>query len=262
MNVDRKWRWNTCSLLVVLGLVWIVPAQAKIPVILSTDVGNEIDDQWAIAYLLTNPEFEVLSILSAQAPSVPAPSAHYTYLMLRDEVENQLRMFAHPPLFEGSSLPLVDTKTPRRNAGVDFIVQSSESFTKDNRLTVFTIGAATDVASAILEDPSIVDRIQVVAMGFESWPKGGDEYNVVNDVNAWQVIMQSSDVRPGKRFNQQGGSGRRVALGRISRLVLSVRQTTSKRGLLEVVGHLGYHHDGLHLEDDEPGSLFPTHAAG
>lgn len=191
MKLDRKWRWNSCSLLVALGLAWSVSAHAKIPAILSTDVGNEIDDQWAIAYLLANPEFEVLGILSAQAPSVPAPSAHYTYLVLRDEVENQLRMVTHPPLFEGSSLPLTDTKTPRMNAGVDFIVQSSKSFTKGNRLTVFTIGAATDVASAILEDPSIVDRIQVVAMGFESWPKGGDEYNVVNDINAWQVIMQS-----------------------------------------------------------------------
>jgi inosine-uridine nucleoside N-ribohydrolase len=100
-------------------------------------------------------------------------------------------MVTHPPLFVGSSLPLTDTKTPRINAGVDFIVQSSKNFTKDNRLTVFIIGAATDVASAILEDPSIVDRIQVVAMGFDSWPKGGDEYNVANDIRAWQVIMQS-----------------------------------------------------------------------
>lgn len=191
MKLELKWQRTACSLLVVLGLAWSVQANPRIPAILSTDVGNEIDDQWAIAYLLTNPEFEVLGILSAQAPSVPAPSAHYTYMVLRDEVENQLRMATHPPLFEGSSLPLADTKTPRINGGVDFIVQSSKSFTQDNRLTVFTIGAATDVASAILEDPSIVGRIRVVAMGFESWSRGGDEYNVVNDVNAWQVILQS-----------------------------------------------------------------------
>jgi inosine-uridine nucleoside N-ribohydrolase len=191
MKLDQKWRWKACLLLVILGLAWSLPAQAKIPVILSTDVGNEIDDQWALAYLLVNPEFEVLGVLSAQAPTIPTPSAHTTYLVLLDEVENQLKMVTHPPLFEGSSLPLKDTKTPRINAGVDFIVQSSKNFTKDNRLTVFTIGAATDVASAILEDPSIVDRIQVVAMGFSSWPKGGDEYNVENDIRAWQVILQS-----------------------------------------------------------------------
>ncbi|MBZ5669564.1 MAG: nucleoside hydrolase [Acidobacteriia bacterium] len=191
MNPKQWTRTFVLTLLVILCLVWSAPAKGKIPVILSTDVGNEIDDQWAVAYLLVNPEFEVLGILSAQAPTVSPPAAHTTYLVLLDEVENRLKMVTHPPLFEGSSLPLADIKTARLNAGVEFIVQSSKSFSKDNRLTVFTIGAATDVASAILNDPSIADRIQVVAMGFNSWPKGGDEYNVLNDINAWQVILQS-----------------------------------------------------------------------
>ena len=55
-----------------------LPAIAKIPVILSTDVGNEIDDQWAIVYLLTSPEFEVLGIVSAHSPTVsPHDAKHY-----------------------------------------------------------------------------------------------------------------------------------------------------------------------------------------
>jgi inosine-uridine nucleoside N-ribohydrolase len=187
-------RRTICAMLVVFSMAfffWSVRAEAKIPVILSTDVGNEVDDQWAIAYLLVNPEFDVLGIVSAQAPSVAPPSAHTTYLVLLDEVENRLKMTSHPPLLEGSSLSLENAKTPRLNAGVDFIVESSRPYSKNNRLTVFTIGAATDVASAILKDPSIVDRMEVVAMGFADWPKGGEEYNVSNDVTAWQVILRS-----------------------------------------------------------------------
>ena len=56
---------------------------------------------------------------------------------------------------------------------------------------LLTIGAATDVASAILEDPSIVDRIGIVAMGFRNLTEGGKEYNVENDPKAWQVILDS-----------------------------------------------------------------------
>jgi purine nucleosidase len=171
----------------------LASAADRIPVILSTDVGNEIDDQWAVAYMLVNPQFEVLGIISAHAPTLPPPAAHTTYLVLRDEVENRLRMSSHPPLFEGSSQPLPDAKTPRPNAGVDFIIQSSKQFSRDHRLTLLTIGAATDAASAILEDPSITDRIRIVAMGFRSWPNGGEEFNVANDVAAWQAIL-SSDV--------------------------------------------------------------------
>jgi inosine-uridine nucleoside N-ribohydrolase len=112
--------------------------------------------------------------------------------VLRDEVENRLRMMVHPPLFEGSSQPLQDTKTPRSNAGVDFIIESSKTFSSGNRLSVLTIGAATDIASALLEDSTITDRIRVIAMGFNGWPNGGNEFNVANDPAAWQVILQSN----------------------------------------------------------------------
>jgi len=178
-------------LTIVLLCAGRVSATDKIPVILSTDVGNEIDDQWAVAYMMVNPQLEVLGIISAHAPTLPPPAARFTYLVLRDEVENRLKMAIHPPLFEGSSLPLPDAKTPRPNAGVDFIIQSSKEFSSSNRLTVLTIGAATDVASAIIEDPGIADRTRVVAMGFRSWPNGGDEFNVANDVAAWQAILRS-----------------------------------------------------------------------
>ena len=160
------------------------------PVILSTDVGNEIDDQWAITYMLLSPEFDVRAIVSAHAPSLPAPSAHATYKILVDLVERRLGMLTHPPLFEGSSEPLADRQTPRMNPGVDFIIQTSKSFSPENRLAVLTIGAATDVASAILQDLNIASRIRVVAMGFTGL-KGGDEYNVQNDPKAWQVILDS-----------------------------------------------------------------------
>jgi inosine-uridine nucleoside N-ribohydrolase len=53
------------------------------------------------------------------------------------------------------------------------------------------MGAATDVASAILKDPSLIERITVVAMAFNDWPAGGDVFNVVNDPVAWQVVLNS-----------------------------------------------------------------------
>lgn len=45
-------------------------ARERIPVVLSTDVGNEIDDQWALVYLLTQPRFDVKGLLSAHAPTL------------------------------------------------------------------------------------------------------------------------------------------------------------------------------------------------
>lgn len=165
-------------------------ADARIPVVLSTDVGNEIDDQWAITYLLLQPRFEVLGVMSAHAPSLTAPAGHTSYRILVDVVEHRLAMSKHRPLVEGASLPLENAKTPRTSSAVTFLLETSRRFSKDNRLTVLMIGAGTDVASAILTDPTIVERIRVIQMGFND-EQGGDEFNIANDVHAVQAILDS-----------------------------------------------------------------------
>jgi len=60
-------RWLGCLGVVVGSVVTTLGAEVDppVPVVLSTDVGNEIDDQWAIVYLLLQPKFEVLGVMSA-----------------------------------------------------------------------------------------------------------------------------------------------------------------------------------------------------
>ncbi|MBV8830604.1 MAG: nucleoside hydrolase [Acidobacteriaceae bacterium] len=184
-------RFLVFSVPILIALLACAKSYGKTPVILSTDVGNEIDDQWAITYMLASPDLEVLGILSAHAPSLPDPSAHYTYLILKDIVEKRMGMAIHPPLFEGSSVALADARSSRPNAAVDFLLSTSKRFSEKDRLTVLVIGAATDIASAIIQDPTIVQRIRVVAMAFPS-ERGGEEYNVANDVVSWQVVLDSN----------------------------------------------------------------------
>jgi inosine-uridine nucleoside N-ribohydrolase len=169
-------------------------------VILSTDVGNEIDDQWTISYLLLQPRVRVLGVMSAHAPTISAPAGHTSYRILVDVVENRLGMRAHPPLIEGADAPLENPTTPRSSPAVKFLIETSRRFSKDNRLTVLMIGAGTDVASAILTDPTIVERVRIIQMGFND-EQGGNEFNVANDVHAVQAIIDSNVplvIGPGK----------------------------------------------------------------
>src|SRR6185369_7054743 len=102
------------------------PQATRIPVILSTDVGNEIDDQWAVAYLLLQPRFQVLGVMSAHAPTIAAPAGHTSYRILLYVVENRLGMRRHPPLVEGGSYPLENEKTARLSPAVDFLIEKSK----------------------------------------------------------------------------------------------------------------------------------------
>jgi inosine-uridine nucleoside N-ribohydrolase len=195
----------TLKLFVIAGLSFLpglcaAQSTTRIPVILSTDVGNEIDDQWAVTYLLLQPRVRVLGVMSAHAPSITAPAGKTSHRILIDVVENRLAMRNHPPLIEGGSEPLLDSRTAKTSPAVDFLIKESRPFSKDNRLTVLVIGAATDVASAILKDPTIVDRIRVVQMGFSD-EAGGEEFNIANDVYAVQAILDSNVplvIGPGK----------------------------------------------------------------
>lgn len=191
----NRFRRLSLGLCVLLGFCLTVVAQnqsSKIPVILSTDVGNEVDDQWTIAWLLFSPRVEVLGVMSAHAPSITAPAGHTSFRILHDVVENRLAMRTHPPLIEGGSLPMENARTPRPSPAVNFLIEKSKPFSKDNRLTVLMIGAGTDVGSAILTDPTITDRIRVIQMGFHN-QRGGNEFNIANDLKAVQAIL-ASDV--------------------------------------------------------------------
>lgn len=198
-------RSSLIALVVVAGVLILAPLCAaqpanRIPVILSTDVGNEIDDQWAVTYLLLQPRFKVLGVMSAHAPSITAPAGKTSLRILVDVVENRLGMRTHPPLIEGGSEPLMDSKTPKVSPAVNFLIKTSRQFSRDTRLTVLVIGAATDVASAILIDPTLVDRIRIVQMGFND-EAGGEEFNIANDVHAVQAILDSNVplvIGPGK----------------------------------------------------------------
>jgi inosine-uridine nucleoside N-ribohydrolase len=152
-----------------------------------------VDDQWALAMLVLASEEGLISlegIVTTHAPNLKPPASTASLAVCR-EVIGVLRPAAPPPVVAGSSEPLREVGRPQPGLGPDFIVELSRGFNPDSRLTVLAIGAATDVASALLIDPLVAGRIEVVAMAFEGWPGGGDHWNVKNDPLAYRVILAS-----------------------------------------------------------------------
>ena len=177
---------------VALTFTAVCGGAAPRPVILTTDCGADMDDQWALAHLALSPQFEIRAVVTTHTGKyhVLAPPEAETSARNAREVLAHIPVRNKPPVIPGSSVPL-RSRTPLRNSGVDRIVSESRSFKRDRRLTVLVIGAATDTASALLSDMGLADRIEIVAMGFKGWKEGGDEFNIQNDPIAWQVILDS-----------------------------------------------------------------------
>ena len=179
----------TIAVMLLASLVGLVPHDRRL-VVVTTDIGAEVDDQWALAHMALSPEIEVRGIVTTHAPNLAAPAAETAANFARELVA-KLPARSRPPIFVGSSRPLSDPSKPLGNSGVDFLIEQAKGRTPDSRLTVVVLGAATYVASALLTDPSWADRVTLVAMGFNGYPGGGDPWNVKNDVRAWQVVIGS-----------------------------------------------------------------------
>jgi purine nucleosidase len=169
-----------------------VTAEAENPsarraVLLSTDCGCEMDDQWALALLALSPALDLRAVVGAHGPTLPAPAAadHAR------EVLRRMNVSKPPPVVAGAGGPMADAAAPIESEGTTLLLREAPDFSTASRLAVLVIGPATDVASALLLDPVLVDRIEVVAVGFDRWPEGGDPWNVKNDVRAWQALLAS-----------------------------------------------------------------------
>jgi len=163
------------------------------PVILTTDCGADMDDQWALAHLALSSEFDVRAVVTTHTGKFqvfPAPAAEGTAKVARDVLAH-MPLRSRPVVIPGSSVAL-SSRSALLNAGVERILSESRGFNREHRLTVLVIGAGTDTASALLSDKGLADRIEIVAMGFDRWPQGGDGFNILNDPIAWQVILDSN----------------------------------------------------------------------
>lgn len=157
--------------------------------LITADVGTEMDDQWTIATAALADEVELCGVVASHAPNIPAPPSQ-TGVEITNDVFDHLPGRTRPPIVRGSDEPLRDASTPRPSEGAKLILEASHAYSPENRLNVLVLGPATDVASALLQDPTLENRIQVLGMAFND-PSGQDNWNVLNDIPAWQVVLRS-----------------------------------------------------------------------
>jgi len=165
-----------------------------VDVVLDTDAFNEIDDQFAIAYLLRSPERANVVALSAapflnQKVANPGEGMEKSY----HEIFKILELAgAKLPVWRGSETFLPDDKTPVDSEAARNLVSLAMTYSPEKPLYVIAIGAVTNVASALLLEPAIADRIVLVWLGGQALHYGNNlEFNLRQDVAAGRVVFGS-----------------------------------------------------------------------
>jgi len=170
----------------------IPPAGEQIRVIIDTDAKNEIDDLWAIALAILSPErFAIEGFVGANFDNAHGgPGSVEASVAEVELVLEKAGMAGRWPVLPGSD-PMRYQREPSKSEGVDFIIEQAMASAPEDPLWVVGLGAATDIASAYLKEPRIVDRVVVFWHFRTHWPVQCYNFNVIGDVRAARLVFHS-----------------------------------------------------------------------
>lgn len=166
----------------------------KKKIILDTDTYNEIDDQFALAYaMLSSDKVELLSVNAAPFLNSRSTSAADGMEKSYNEIFRIMKLVdpeAKIPVYRGSTSFLTDKNTPVESPACDNIINTVMN--SDELVYIVAVGAITNVASAIIKCPEIVNRTVVIWLGGHAlhW-QDTREFNLKQDVAAAQIVLDS-----------------------------------------------------------------------
>ncbi|MBU2939532.1 nucleoside hydrolase [Lacinutrix sp. C3R15] len=171
----------------------------KLNLIIDADTANEVDDLYAIVSAILEPAFNLLAINSAQFHTSPLASENT--VLESQKINEEIIQLMHVkgialPL--GSNTPLKEYDKPMSSEASQFIIETAHKMKHNEKLHVVILGACTNVASAILEDPSIISKIKVHYLGFWHTPNTNvynkKEFNSGNDPIAVEVLLNTKTL--------------------------------------------------------------------
>lgn len=170
--------------------------KGKIDVVLDTDAYNEIDDQFAISYMLCKAQnFNVKGVCAAPFLNGKSVSAEDGMIKSYNEILKLLSLMNKEDLksivFKGSKNYLSNEITPVESDAAQFLANLADKYSPENPLYIVAIGAITNVASAILKNPKMKENCVVIWLGGHAThiPLAASEFNMGQDIAAARVVL-------------------------------------------------------------------------
>ena len=177
----------------------LIRAEGKMKVILDTDIGDDIDDAWALAFLIAHKEFEPLGVTVAYG-NTPARAkiackllyrtkqTHIPVAVGRKTKDHQSHQFTWAEDFEALK--------PISSPAAQFLVDMVKKYPKE--VTVVAVGPQPNLGDAIKLGPEFENNVkEVILMSGCVYGHAGSpnepipEWNVVADVEAAQQVYGS-----------------------------------------------------------------------
>ena len=169
--------------------------KGRVDVVIDTDTYNEIEDQYALSYLIKSDEkLDLKAIYAApffnEKSTGPADGMEKSYR----EIMNVLTLLEREDLkehvYRGSTEYLPSETEPVISDAAKDLAERAMNYTEEHPLYVVAIAAITNVASALLLNPDIKNRIVLIWLGGNAtnWPDN-KEFNLYQDVAGARIVF-------------------------------------------------------------------------
>ncbi len=172
---------------------------APIPVILDTDIGDDIDDTWALAMLLGMPQLD-LRLVVTDYGNTPERTRLVAKILQRAgrtdiPIGTGVRT-ANDPLNQSRWVGDFDLGTYPGKVHADGVAALMDTIrSQPGIITVITIGPVPNIKAALRLDPGIAAKARIVCTGgriYKGFENGGNppaDWNVRADAASWQAMV-------------------------------------------------------------------------
>lgn len=179
-----------------------IGAEVPIPVILDTDIGGDIDDTWALAFLLASPEVDLQLVVTDSHNTVGKAKIVAKFLERVGRTDIPVGIGQKIDEEIGPQAPWVDdydlAHYPGRvyEDGVGALIE--HLMKAPEKVTLLAIGPVPNLQLALEREPRIAEKARLVAMAgsvfkqYSGQPGRCAEYNVKEDVPAAQKVFSAA----------------------------------------------------------------------
>ncbi len=162
--------------------------------LIDTDAANEIDDLYAVALAIAAQDrFDIKGFVACHFAARSGPES------IEESYQALMQLFASAgltnrfPTTRGSH-PMRYPGIPEKSERVDLIIEQAQRCSSDNPLWVVCLGAATNLASAILLVPEIAPRVRYLFHGRSesTWPLRTTQFNIYGDIIATKTLLETN----------------------------------------------------------------------
>jgi inosine-uridine nucleoside N-ribohydrolase len=182
------------GLLAMLAAGLLLTAHAeKMKIILDTDIGGDIDDAWALGFILSRPEFEPLgvTITDGNTPARARIACKLLHLTGRDDIPVAVgRQTGHGRDYQFAWAEDFTALKPITQPAADFLVETIRKH--PGEVTLLAVGPLQNVADALRREPNLGKLVKrVVLMSGNIYRSAWNEKPIAE----WNVVSATADAQ-------------------------------------------------------------------